>query len=132
VLFIAVDDLNDWIGCLGGHPQAKTPRLGPRLAAMGTLFTNAHCAAPLCNPSRAALMTGVRPSTSGVCDNNHMAGLRPRWPRPSPCRRCSRPTAIGPPARQVPRLLPDAASRAEYYRRRPSRSPSTRCPRVSP
>lgn len=65
VLFIAIDDLNDWIGCLGGHPQTKTPNLD-RLAAMGTLFTNAHCAAPLCNPSRAALMTGIRPSTSGV------------------------------------------------------------------
>jgi arylsulfatase A-like enzyme len=69
VLFIAVDDLNDWIGCLGGHPQAKTPNFD-RLAAMGTLFTNAHCAAPLCNPSRAALMTGIRPSTSGVYNNN--------------------------------------------------------------
>jgi arylsulfatase A-like enzyme len=69
VLFIAIDDLNDWIGCLGGHPQAKTPNLD-RLAAMGTLFTNAHCAAPLCNPSRAALMTGIRPSSSGVYTNN--------------------------------------------------------------
>jgi arylsulfatase A-like enzyme len=69
VLFIAIDDLNDWIGCLGGHPQAKTPHLD-RLAAMGTLFTNAHCAAPLCNPSRAALMTGIRPSSSGVYTNN--------------------------------------------------------------
>jgi arylsulfatase A-like enzyme len=68
VLFIAVDDLNDWIGCLGGHPQAYTPNLD-RLAARGVLFTNAHCTAPLCNPSRASLMTGVRPSTSGVYDN---------------------------------------------------------------
>jgi len=68
VLFIAIDDLNDWIGCLGGHPDAKTPHLD-RLAARGVLFTNAHCAAPLCNPSRTALLTGVRPSTSGVYDN---------------------------------------------------------------
>jgi arylsulfatase A-like enzyme len=45
----------------------KTPNFD-RLGARGTLFTNAHCA-PLCNPSRAALMTGVRPSTSGVYDN---------------------------------------------------------------
>jgi arylsulfatase A-like enzyme len=65
VLFIAVDDLNDWTGCLGGHPDARTPNID-RLAARGVLFTNAHCAAPLCNPSRAALMTGIRPSTSGV------------------------------------------------------------------
>lgn len=65
VLFIPVDDLNDWIGCLGGNPDVRTPNFD-RLAAMGTLFTSAHCAAPLCNPSRAALMTGIRPSTSGV------------------------------------------------------------------
>jgi arylsulfatase A-like enzyme len=69
VLFIAVDDLNDWIGCLGGHPDVKTPNFD-RLARKGVLFTSAHCAAPLCNPSRAALMTGIRPSTSGVYDNN--------------------------------------------------------------
>jgi len=68
VLFIAIDDLNDWVGCLGGHPDVKTPHLD-RLAARGLLFTNAHCAAPLCNPSRAALMTGIRPSRSGVYDN---------------------------------------------------------------
>ena len=69
VLFIAIDDLNNWIGCLGGHPDVRTPNLD-RVAARGTLFTNAHCAAPLCNPSRAALMTGLRPSTTGVYDNN--------------------------------------------------------------
>jgi len=68
VLFIAIDDLNDWIGCLGGHPDVKTPHLD-RLAAGGVLFSNAHCPAPLCNPSRAALMTGVRPSASGVYEN---------------------------------------------------------------
>lgn len=68
VLFIAVDDLNDWIGCLDGHPQAHTPNLD-RLAARGTLFTNAHASAPLCNPSRASVMTGLLPSTSGVHGN---------------------------------------------------------------
>lgn len=68
VLFIAIDDLNDWIGCLGGHPDAKTPNLD-RLAARGVLFTNSHCNAPLCNPSRASIMTGLRPSTTGVYDN---------------------------------------------------------------
>lgn len=45
VLFIAVDDLNDWVGCLGGHPQAKTPRIDA-LAKRGTPFEQAHCAAP--------------------------------------------------------------------------------------
>jgi choline-sulfatase len=65
VLFIAIDDLNDWVGCLGGHPQAQTPVMD-RLAARGTLFTNAHVQAPLCNPSRASLLTGLRPSTTGI------------------------------------------------------------------
>jgi len=65
ILFIAIDDQNDWIGCLDGHPQVKTPHID-RLAARGTLFTNAHCQSPLCNPSRTSLMTGLRPSTTGV------------------------------------------------------------------
>lgn len=68
VLFISVDDLNDWIGCLGGHPQALTPNMD-RLAASGVLFTNAHCAAPSCNPSRTAIMTGLSPHTSGLYQN---------------------------------------------------------------
>lgn len=68
LLMICVDDLNDWVGCLGGNPQTRTPNLD-RLAARGLLFTNAHCNAPLCNPSRASVMTGIRPSTSGVYDN---------------------------------------------------------------
>lgn len=65
VLFIAIDDLNDWIGCLEGHPQVKTPNID-RLAAEGTLFTNAHTQSPICNPSRTSLLTGYRPSTTGV------------------------------------------------------------------
>lgn len=65
ILFIAIDDQNDWIGYLGGHPQVKTPNID-RLAARGTAFTNAHCQSPLCNPSRTSLMTGLRPSTTGI------------------------------------------------------------------
>src|SRR5262245_31802157 len=65
VLVIAIDDLNDWVGCLHGHPQVKTPHIDA-LAARGTLFTNAHCQAPLCNPSRTSVLTGLRPSTTGV------------------------------------------------------------------
>lgn len=68
ILFIAVDDLNDWIGCLGGHPQAKTPNID-RLAADGQLFTNAHCPAPACNPSRTAILTGLSPHRSGLYSN---------------------------------------------------------------
>jgi arylsulfatase A-like enzyme len=68
VLFIAVDDLNDWIGCLGGHPQTKTPNLD-RLAASGVLFTNAYCSAPSCNPSRSAVFTGLPPHRSGLYQN---------------------------------------------------------------
>ena len=77
VLFISVDDLNDWTGCLGGHPQAKTPNLD-RLAASGVLFTNAHCPAPACNPSRGAIMTGISPHVSGLYDNRQK--MRERMP----------------------------------------------------
>ena len=73
VLFIAIDDLNDWTGCLGGHPQASTPNLD-KLVSRGTLFTNAQCAAPACNPSRAALMSGLRPFTTGVYLNSQPYG----------------------------------------------------------
>jgi len=69
VLFIAVDDLRDWVGYFGHNPQAKTPNYD-RLARMGTSFTRAYCASPVCNPSRTALMSGLRPSTSGVYENN--------------------------------------------------------------
>lgn len=65
VLFIAVDDLNNWLGCMNGHPNTKTPNLD-NLASQGVLFTNAHCQAPLCGPSRASIMTGLRPSTTGI------------------------------------------------------------------
>lgn len=68
VLMITIDDLNDWVGPLGGHPNVRTPNMD-RLAERGITFTNAHTTAPLCNPSRTAFMTGLRPSTSGVYDN---------------------------------------------------------------
>lgn len=65
VLLIAIDDQNDWIGCLQGHPLAQTPHLDA-LAKRGTLFQNAHCQAPLCNPSRTSMLLGLRPTTTGV------------------------------------------------------------------
>lgn len=68
VLFIAVDDLNDWIGCLGGHPDGQSPHID-QLASRGTLFTRSYCSAPACNPSRVAMMTGMLPSSTGVYVN---------------------------------------------------------------
>ena len=72
ILFIMVDDLNDWVGPLGGHSQVRTPNID-KLAARGMTFRNAHAPAPLCSPSRTALLTGLKPSTTGVYDN------RPDW-----------------------------------------------------
>lgn len=78
VLFIVVDDLNDWIGCMDGHPQSHTPNID-RLAAGGMLFTNAHCASPACQPSRAAVFTGLMPRKTGVWSNktHSLAKLKP-------------------------------------------------------
>jgi arylsulfatase A-like enzyme len=64
VVFIVVDDLNDWIGVMGGHPQSKTPNLDA-LAKQGVLFTNAHCNAPQCGPSRTSFLNGVYPKSTG-------------------------------------------------------------------
>ena len=68
VLFIAVDDLNHWVGHLGRNAQTKTPNID-RLAKRGVAFTRAYCAAPVCNPSRAALLAGLRPGSTGIYDN---------------------------------------------------------------
>lgn len=78
ILFIAIDDLNDWIGCMDGHPQALTPNID-RLASRGVLFTNAHCASPACQPSRAAVFTGMMPDKTGVWSNEtkSLAKLKP-------------------------------------------------------
>ena len=68
VVLISVDDLNDWVGYMGGHPQAKTPNID-RLANKGIAFTRGYSSAPLCNPSRVSLLTGILPSNSGVYGN---------------------------------------------------------------
>lgn len=70
VLFIAVDDLNHWVGYMGRNPQTRTPNID-RLASRGVAFTHAYCAAPVCNPSRTAIMSGMRPSSTGVYENRH-------------------------------------------------------------
>ena len=69
VLFIAVDDLNDWVGFMGGYPgKVHTPNLD-RLAARGTAFLNVHTASPVCCPSRVAALSGLLPSSSGIYNN---------------------------------------------------------------
>ena len=70
VLFIAIDDINDWIGPLGGNPQAMTPTLD-KFSDKAMVFNNAVCAAPICGPSRSAILSGFLPSTSGVYGNAH-------------------------------------------------------------
>ncbi len=77
VLMICIDDLNDWVGCLGGHPDSRTPHIDA-LASRGMVFTNAFCQAPICGPSRASLMTGLLPSTTGIygqIDDERIAGI---------------------------------------------------------
>ena len=70
ILFVAIDDLNDWgVTALSGRQGVHTPNLD-RLAAQGMLFLNANCAAPACNPSRTAILTGVAPHSSGVYNNS--------------------------------------------------------------
>ena len=88
VLFLSVDDMNDWVGCLRGYPGVSTPNID-RLAKRGVLFANAHCASPLCNPSRTALFTGLSPATSGIYNND-------QWWRPA---------------------LPDAVTIPQYFMR---------------
>ena len=69
ILFIAVDDLNDWVGFMDGNDQTLTPNMD-KFASRAMVFENAHCPAPLCSPSRTAVMSGVRPSTSGIYNNS--------------------------------------------------------------
>jgi choline-sulfatase len=78
VVFIAIDDQNDWIGVMGGHPMAKTPHIDA-LANRGTVFLNAHCNAPLCNPSRTSLMLGLRPTTTGIYGLAPWFRTLPEW-----------------------------------------------------
>ncbi|WP_164975186.1 sulfatase [Lutibacter sp. HS1-25] len=66
IVFIAIDDMNTWISAMGG--QAKTPNID-KLASEGKLFANAHCVVPACNPSRVAILTGLRPETTGQFTN---------------------------------------------------------------
>lgn len=69
VLLIAVDDLNDWVGCLGGNPDAQTPNMDD-FAKHSVLFRNAHCQVALCNASRTSVLTGMYASTTGIYGNS--------------------------------------------------------------
>ena len=69
VLFIAIDDLNDWVGVFGGHPKAQTPNLDQFAKSGCVVFQNAHCAGPVCGPSRSAILSGFMPHRSGVYGN---------------------------------------------------------------
>lgn len=77
VLFVAIDDLNDWVGFLGGHPDTRTPNLDA-LARRSVVFSSAHCNAPTCGGSRTAVMTGRAPYLTGIF-NNHQP-FRPTYP----------------------------------------------------
>lgn len=70
VLFIAIDDLNDYVTLLEGYPGLKTPNLD-KFAQTALTFTQAYCAAPVCNPSRIAVMTGIKPTRTGVYENTN-------------------------------------------------------------
>ena len=70
ILFIAIDDMNDWISPLDGHPQAITPNM-ERLAERGVTFTNAHAPAVVCNATRTSFLSGLRSSTTGVYFNQN-------------------------------------------------------------
>ena len=71
VLLITVDDMNDWVGAFGGHPQAITPNID-KLAEKSTVFKNAYCSAALCNPSRTSMLTGYQPFKTGVYGNKEV------------------------------------------------------------
>lgn len=68
ILFIEIDDMNDWVEGFGGHTGTRTPNI-MELASRGVRFDNAHAPSPLCNPSRTAILTGLAPRRTGVLDN---------------------------------------------------------------
>ncbi|HEV8690823.1 MAG TPA: sulfatase-like hydrolase/transferase, partial [Ideonella sp.] len=77
VLFVAIDDLNDWVGFLGGHPQVQTPGLDA-LAARSTVFQRAYCNAPVCSASRASALSGLSVENTHVYGNDQtFLGVNP-------------------------------------------------------
>jgi arylsulfatase A-like enzyme len=71
VLFVSIDDLNDWVGVFGGHPQARTPNLDRFAANGGLVMMNAYAPSTVCGPSRSALLTGAHAHRTGVYGNRN-------------------------------------------------------------
>lgn len=98
IVVILIDDLNDWVGCLGGNAQVKTPNID-RLARRGVLFANAHVQATFCTPSRASLLSGLQPATTGCYEllqrYDELETLRDRPPFPLVLRRAGYTTYGG-------------------------------------
>ena len=69
VLFIAIDDLNDWVGCLGGNPQAITPNFDRYAREHAMVMNKAYCPSTVCGPTRSALLTGKHATYTGVYGN---------------------------------------------------------------
>lgn len=78
VLFVAIDDLNDWVGCMGGNPQVKTPNFDKFYANGGMVMYKAHSPATVCCPSRSALLTGVHAHKTGVYGNTNNLKYAPK------------------------------------------------------
>jgi arylsulfatase A-like enzyme len=99
VVFVVLDDLNDWVGVLGGHPQSKTPNIDG-LAARGVSFSNAHCNAPTCNPSRKSFLSGLYPKSNGKYFNggNKLERDRPPFFGDQPMK--------GPTSNSAPKTYP--------------------------
>ena len=93
VLFISVDDLNDWVGVYGGHPQAKTPHID-RFAQQAMVFRNASCPGPVCGPSRSALLSGFMPSTTGLYGTAITCSTQRSCKKALPCQNTFRSTVI--------------------------------------
>ncbi len=76
ILMLCIDDMNDWVGFLGGHPQTLTPNMD-KLAVKGLNFTNAHCPAPGCSPSRNSILFGIEPHNSGLYPFYNINNIEP-------------------------------------------------------
>lgn len=77
VLFIAIDDLNDWVGCFGGNPQVITPNMDRLAKQQATVMNKAYAPSTVCGPSRSALLSGKRASSTGIYGNRENMRFAP-------------------------------------------------------